>query len=40
MIEITSVVVMIFTAFMVGYVLGVEHGADEERCSQDRDSRE
>jgi hypothetical protein len=34
---IASVITMLLAAFMVGYVIGVEHGADEERRAHDKD---
>ena len=35
-ISTTSLVTIIFIVFMVGYVLGVAHGADEERRNHER----
>jgi hypothetical protein len=35
--EIASIITMLLAAFMVGYVIGVEHGADEERRSHGKD---
>jgi hypothetical protein len=37
--EIASIVTMLLAAFFVGYVVGVEHGTDEERRSHDKDDK-
>jgi len=34
--SIASLIATLFAVFMCGYVIGVEHGADEERRDHDR----
>jgi hypothetical protein len=37
--EIASIVTMLLAAFFAGYVVGVEHGTDEERRSHEDKSK-
>jgi hypothetical protein len=37
--EIASIITMLLAAFFAGYVVGVEHGTDEERRSHEDNSK-